>query len=240
VIEVEARGAARTRRAYAGGGSDAEYLPRFGWARGSRSVWFVVLNRVQTALQLRRLDVASGRVTTLFGTSDPAWLNLTDDPVPMAEDPYLWSTEATGYRHLVVVGPGHGGVSEQAITRGDWEVTSLVTKEDLGRWVYFTATQAGPLERQLYRVRADGSQMERLTAEPGTHSVEAAPGRTKPRSERRGGPTGLRRAGLLTPQDGAGSLETMITRQAAGSLTNSRPSAMPIGDGSVLVAKAWR
>jgi len=96
VIEVEARDGARARHTWAGGGSDAEYVPRFGWAKGSGSVWFVALNRAQTALELRRLDVTSGLVTTLFGTSDPAWLNLADDPIPLADDTYLWNLESTG------------------------------------------------------------------------------------------------------------------------------------------------
>lgn len=173
MVEVEASGGVRARRTFAGGGSDAEYLPRFGWARGSKSVWFAALNRAQTALELRLFDVASGRVGTLLAVSDPAWLNLADDPVPVTGDTYLWSTEATGYRHLVLVGPG---ISPRAVTSGTWEVTSLVTKGNPGRWVYFTATQASPLERQLYRARSDGFELNRLTVDPGTHSVEMAPG----------------------------------------------------------------
>jgi dipeptidyl-peptidase-4 len=62
------------------------------------------------------------------------------------------------------------------VTSGTWEVTSLVTKDDPGEWIYFTATQASPLERQLYRVRSDGFEVNRLTWDPGTHSVEMAPG----------------------------------------------------------------
>lgn len=176
VVEVEARGGARTRRGHALSGSDAEYLPRLGWAKGSQSVWFVVLNRVQTRLELRRLEVASGRVETLFGMSDPAWLNLPDDPVAVTADTYLWSSEATGYRHLCVIGPVNGVMSTKAITHGKWEVASLVSKDNPGTWIYFTAGEASPLERQLYRARSDGLEQRRLTQDPGTHSVEAAPG----------------------------------------------------------------
>lgn len=173
VVEVEATDGVRARRTHAWSGSDVEYLPRFGWAKGNGSVWFVVLNRAQTNLQLRRLEVASDQVETLLAMSDPAWLNLPDDPVAVTADTYLWSSEETGYRHIVLVGPG---ASPRAVTSGTWEVKSLVTKDDPGKWIYFTADEASPLERQLYRARFDRIELNRLTRDPGTHSVEMAPG----------------------------------------------------------------
>jgi dipeptidyl-peptidase-4 len=176
VVEVEAKDGKRLRRDLVFRGNGVEYMPRFGWAKDNRWLWFVVLNRAQTHVELRRLDVASGRVETLSRLNDPAWVNLSDDPVLLSPDTYLWSSGASGFRHLFSVTSRHGVLSTRVITHGDWEVTSLVTIKDPGGWIYFTANEANPLERQLYRVRTDGVQMERLTAEPGTHSVEMAPG----------------------------------------------------------------
>jgi dipeptidyl-peptidase-4 len=176
VIEVHATGGVPLRFTYALSGSEAEYLARFGWTRGGDSVWFVELNRVQTQLSLKKLDMSSGSVTTIFGMSDPSWLNIGGDPRWVSRDTFFWTSESSGYRHLVTVDAANGVHLARAITHGAWEVTDFVGKEPQDPWIYFTATQAGPLERQLYRVRADGSRMERLTAEPGTHHVEMAQG----------------------------------------------------------------
>jgi dipeptidyl-peptidase-4 len=176
VIEVHAKSGVPLRQSYALSGSGAEYLPRFGWTKGGDSVWFVELNRAQTQLWLKRLDADSGGVTTIYGLSDPSWLNIEGDPLWVSSHTFFWTSESSGYRHLVTGDTANGGLPARAITHGPWEVTDLVGKEPQDPWVYFTATETGPLERQLYRVRADGSRTERLTDEPGTHHVEMAPG----------------------------------------------------------------
>jgi dipeptidyl-peptidase-4 len=38
-------------------------------------------------------------------------------------------------------------------------------------WIYFTAQERSPIERQLYRVRSDGTGMAQVTREAGTHQV---------------------------------------------------------------------
>jgi dipeptidyl-peptidase-4 len=45
-----------------------------------------------------------------------------------------------------------------------------------GRAAYFTAAAPTPVERNLFRCALDGGACARVTAEPGTHSVELAPG----------------------------------------------------------------
>jgi dipeptidyl-peptidase-4 len=42
-------------------------------------------------------------------------------------------------------------------------------------WMYFTAMEASPLERQLYRVHLDGSGMMRLTTAAGVHRISMSP-----------------------------------------------------------------
>ena len=48
--------------------------------------------------------------------------------------------------------------------------------DEAGGWVYFSGTRDGWLGSNLYRVKLDGSAMERLTKRSGTHSVNVSPG----------------------------------------------------------------
>ena len=41
--------------------------------------------------------------------------------------------------------------------------------------VFFVSTEQSPLERQLYRVRLDGKQKQRLSGGAGTHSISMSP-----------------------------------------------------------------
>src|SRR5208337_3601743 len=42
-------------------------------------------------------------------------------------------------------------------------------------WIYFTALKDSSIERNLYRVKTDGSGFTRLSAESGTHAISMSP-----------------------------------------------------------------
>jgi dipeptidyl-peptidase-4 len=154
---------------------NAEYLPRFGWLPERQGVWFELLNRAQTRLELVRLDTATGTATTLLVEEDPAWVNLSDDLRFFKDGSFLWSSERSGYRHLYLY--SSGGQSLRQLTGGDWEVTGVEEADGEGGWVYYTSTQAGPLGRNLYRVRVNGKgASEPITQGHGTHRANVAPG----------------------------------------------------------------
>ncbi len=173
VVRVDGAPGARVRRDRVWSGGNAEYVPRFGWTPDSRSVWYELLDRPQRRLEMVREDVATGTTVTLFAERDDAWINLHDEQRFFADGRLLWSTEAGGYRHLVMIAADG---TQRPITSGPWEVTSVDGVDERAGWIDFTATAAGPLERQLYRVRPDGSGFARLTREAGTHSADVAPG----------------------------------------------------------------
>jgi dipeptidyl-peptidase-4 len=72
------------------------------------------------------------------------------------------------------------------ITKGDWAMCSsggsafwvkrgVTGIDEDGGWIYFTSLEKSSLERQLYRIRFDGKNMERLTTGDGTHSITMSP-----------------------------------------------------------------
>ena len=71
-------------------------MPRFGWTPDSSAVWYELLDRLQTRLELVREDVATGRVATLLVEKDAAWLNLHDDEHFFRDGRLLWSSEGAG------------------------------------------------------------------------------------------------------------------------------------------------
>jgi dipeptidyl-peptidase-4 len=61
------------------------------------------------------------------------------------------------------------------MTKGEWEVTEVAGVNEETREVFFVSTEQSPLERQLYRVRLDGKQKQRLSGGAGTHSISMSP-----------------------------------------------------------------
>ena len=86
------------RRSFSRSGDDAEYLPRFGWTPDGTAVWFQLLDRDQTRLELLRWNPASGQMATLLVDKDAAWINLHDDLHFLPNGSFLWSSERSGFR----------------------------------------------------------------------------------------------------------------------------------------------
>ena len=148
-------------------GSDF-YLPRVRWDEDG-TLLVQVESRDQKSLKLLRADAATGAATVLLEDRSDTWIDLHDDLRPLRDGRFLWSSEVTGFRHLEL--RAHDGALVRRLTSGDWAVDQLEGVDEKEGSVYFTAAKDGPLQRQLYRVRLDGGPVERVTPEPGWHTV---------------------------------------------------------------------
>ncbi|HEV2198522.1 MAG TPA: DPP IV N-terminal domain-containing protein [Bryobacteraceae bacterium] len=150
-------------------------IARAGWTPDSRHVWIARTNRVQNRLEMLLFDAANGTSKTVYRESDPAWINIEGEPVFLKDSSgFLWTSERDGFRHLYRF-PLDGGKPKQ-LTQGPWEVTSISCWDLAGGQAYYVSTEAGFLERQLYRIALDGSGKRRVTEAPGSHRISMAPG----------------------------------------------------------------
>ena len=161
--------------------SGIEYLgPSFTWTPDSKAVAFLALNRDQTAMALHLWDADSGKDRTLLEEKDPYWINSLHPPGFLAGGRFLWLSERDGWLHLYFY--GRRGKLLKKLTSGDWMLDHpLFSDVPMYQWggdsgeVYFLSTKADPRQRQIYRVRLDGSHLERLSKEPGTHTFLLSP-----------------------------------------------------------------
>jgi dipeptidyl-peptidase-4 len=165
------------------GSSHFEYLgPSFSWTTDSLAVSFLTLNRAQNELTVHLWNPTSNSDRELLVEKDPYWINSLVPPRFLEGDQrFLWLSERDGWLHLYLY--DRNGELLKQITRGAWETepTSIGENPSLGLdaesgWVYFQATEKDPRERQLYRIRLDGSGFERLSKEPGAHAANLSPG----------------------------------------------------------------
>lgn len=156
-------------------GSDKNvYIPRVQWLPDGKSLAIERLDRRQKTLELLLADATTGASQVILTEKDAYWINLSDDLQFLRDSHrFLWSSERSGFRHLYLY--NSSGRQLAQLTQGKWEVTSLVGVDEAAGVVYFTATEASPLERQLYRVNLDGSGFKRITQEKGTHETQFSP-----------------------------------------------------------------
>ena len=119
---------------------------------------------------IAEVSLPNATVSSLHRLTDPAWVCRWEfnefDWLP--DGTSLWFTsEESGYSHLYLLRDG----STKALTRGKYEVTNVTPTRD-GAWFYYRANASHPGNHEVYRIRADGSVPEAITALGGENTFE--------------------------------------------------------------------
>jgi dipeptidyl-peptidase 4 len=157
-----------------------EWLLRVNWLPDGKHLSFKTLDHTQRQLGLYLSDREGGEVKRLLTETDPAWVNVNDDLYFLRDGHFLWASERGGYMHLYRYAAD--GTLVNQVTRGNWAIVSshggafwvhqgVVGIDQAKGWIYFTALKDGSVERQLYRVNMDGTELKRISTEPGTHEI---------------------------------------------------------------------
>ena len=149
-------------------------LARVDWSPDGHSLAYQRLNRIQNNLDLGLADARTGAARVLLTEKDSYWVNVNDDFRFLNKGKqFLWGSERDGYHHLYLCSLDDKHVSQ--LTKGDWEVTQVAGVNEDTHEVFFISSEESPLERQLYRVRLDGKQKQRLSGGAGTHNISMSP-----------------------------------------------------------------
>lgn len=150
-------------------------ISRVAWSPDSRQVVFQAQDREQTFLDLNAADVATGKFTTLFRESSPAWVGVNDNPQFLRDGSFLWQSARSGYNHLYHY--DRSGRLIKQLTDGRWEVRSFYGIDAAGGFAYFSAAGQSDVwnGEQIYRVKLDGSGLTQLTKTAGNHSASFNP-----------------------------------------------------------------
>ncbi len=150
----------------------ADLVVGLNWSPEGETLYCQVQDRRQTRLELFAVEAASGTAQHLLSESPGGWVEPVSDLLVLPGGRLIWPSERTGFRHLYRIDPGAGAV---ALTSGEWEVRAVAGFDAESGEIFFTATRDSVIEEHLYRVRAAGGPVERLTAEPGVHEVTVSP-----------------------------------------------------------------
>ncbi len=163
-----------------------EYMVRVKWLPDNEHIAVQTMNRAQTELYFYLINTRDGERQLLFTEEDPGWITIHDDLVFMKNgSEYLWASERDGYNHLYRY--GIDGKVINRVTEGQWSLRSsgrgvswvsdaICAYDEKNNWIYFTALEKSSIERHLYRIRPDGTEMNRLSQQDGVHKISFSPG----------------------------------------------------------------
>lgn len=137
------------------------------WAPDAKTLTYQIQNREQTWLDLVSATPADGDTETLIHDTTPAWVEPLGPPVWLADGSFLWQSERSGFRHLYHYKAN--GTLDAQVTKGDWEVREVHGTD--GTFVYFSGTERTSLGLDVYRIKVDGTSLQRLSSDAGTHTA---------------------------------------------------------------------
>ncbi len=155
-----------------------EYLANLQWLPDSSRLALQTLNRAQTKLDVFLADAKTGDARHLLRETNEGWVNVHDDLWFLADgDRFLWRSERDGHAHLYLY--NMAGELLRQVTSGHWALKASGGPRDRdqavaainGDSLWFTALEQASTERHLYRIRLDGSGLQRLTTASGSHAI---------------------------------------------------------------------
>jgi dipeptidyl-peptidase 4 len=160
------------------------YVPRIYWTSRPDTIAVITLNRPQNTMKVFFFDVRTGGRRQVMTETSKTWLDVYDFyagvedmmSFPVKSHEFFWLSDRDGYQHLYRY--DYSGKLVNQVTRGNWNATRIEGSDAMGQTIYYTSTEASPLQRQLYSIRFDGSNQHRITTAEGTHRINMSPSAT--------------------------------------------------------------
>ena len=160
------------------------YIPRIYWTSRPDTLAVMVLNRPQNVMKLFFFDVKTGGRREVMTETSKNWIDIfdfygrVDDMMsfPVGSTEFFWLSDRDGFQHLYRY--DYSGALINQVTRGNWSATRIEGSDASRQTIYFTSTEASPLQRQLYSIRFDGSNKRRITTAEGNHRIDMSPAAT--------------------------------------------------------------
>ncbi|MDR2954556.1 MAG: S9 family peptidase [Prevotella sp.] len=149
-----------------------KYLTNIAWSPDGKTIYIAEVNRGQDICTLKSYDAATGDLlNTLFTETHPKYVEPQTPILFLKDNPekFLWESKRDGYNHLYLY--DKEGKLEKQLTSGEWDVTSVVGFDEKGANLFYTSTEASPIENHLYKINIKTGKSEQLTKEEGAHSI---------------------------------------------------------------------
>ncbi|WP_415287892.1 prolyl oligopeptidase family serine peptidase [Brevundimonas sp. S1H14] len=153
--------------------------PWYEWSADSRAVFERVPTRGYGALQLNRIEAATGEARLLTEDKSDTYVDFYGHFWSYDEktNTHFWTADPDGYAHLYAVDAMTG--ARRQLTSGDWRARTVAGQDHKAKRILVVGSgrEAGrdPYLRHLYSVPSTGGPPRLLTPEVMDHDVSVSP-----------------------------------------------------------------
>ncbi|PWU05102.1 MAG: peptidase S9 family protein [Bacteroidetes bacterium] len=156
---------------------DDQYFGQPYWRPDGQALWVQWLNRGQDNLIIYEVDLKNGSKKEVYNEKQKTWVDLDDGSrrIKFLKDGkrFILQSDQTGWNMLYLY--DITGKLINQITSGKFTVTSVNQIDEQNQVVYFTCRKDNTARYDLYKVKFNGTGLQRLTFGEYTHQTNISP-----------------------------------------------------------------
>jgi len=150
------------------------YIPRITWASNS-NLCIQRMNRLQNKIELLYADAGTGNSKVILTEEAKTYIDITDNLTFLEGNKgFIWSSEMDEFNHLYYY--DINGKLVNQITKGNWDVIEFKGYDEKTKTMFYTSSERGAINRDLYSIKLDGSSKKLLSSAEGQTDAEFTKG----------------------------------------------------------------
>lgn len=150
------------------------YIPRITWTADA-NLCIQRMNRLQNKIELLFANASDGKSKVILTEEAKTYIDVTDNLTFLSgNNGFIWSSEMDEFNHLYHY-DSNGKLMNQ-ITKGNWDVIEFKGYDEKTNTLFYTSTERGAINRDLYSVKLNGSSKKLLSAAEGTTDADFTTG----------------------------------------------------------------
>lgn len=150
------------------------YIPRISYTNDANTLCVERMNRLQNKIELLFVNSQTGASKIVLTEESKTYIDIHDNLKFVGNKGFIWTSEMDEFNHLYYY--DLNGKLINRITTGNWDVIDFKGYDEKTSMLYFTSTELGAINRDLYSVKLDGTAKKRLSTQEGTTDAEFANG----------------------------------------------------------------
>lgn len=155
---------------------DDQYFGMPWWRPDGQGLWIQWMPRTQDHYVIYEMNLASGAKKPIYEEKQRTWIDLDDnDRIQFLKSGkgFLLYSDKTGWKNVYYFDMNGKLISH--ITNGNYTVTDIIHVDEKNQILYFTCRKDNSARYDFYKVKFNGSGLQRLSFGDYTHSVQLSP-----------------------------------------------------------------
>ncbi len=153
------------------------YIPRITWGKDNDNLYVVKLNRLQNQLEILAGNFSNATpnsqgVSTkvIYEEKSDTYIDVHDNMEFISDEEFIWTSEKNGFNHIYII--NYIKQTENQLTSGKWEVTSVYGLNKKTDQLYFQAAKNHPTQREIYSMNLETKSLKCISSKLGTNEAE--------------------------------------------------------------------